>query len=98
MRAATLCAVYIMTNARHTVLYAGVTSELATRVHEHKLGTFPSSFTKRYNVDTLVYYEPTTSVVVAIAREKQIKAGSRASKIALIEAMNPAWKDLATDI
>jgi putative endonuclease len=96
MRADTRCAVYIMTNARHTVLYTGVTSDLATRVHEHKLGTFPSSFTKRYNLDTLVYYEPTASVVAAIAREKQIKAGSRAGKIALIEAMNPAWNDLST--
>ena len=90
-----MCAVYILTNARRTVLYTGVTSDLVTRLAEHRLKVHPKAFTARYHANILVYYETTPSIVAAIAREKQIKAGSRAKKVALIEAMNPGWKDLS---
>ena len=85
--------VYIMTNAHHTVLYTGVTNHLARRVYEHKNG-FGSIFVKKYNVHKLVYYEVGNDVRAAIAREKQIKGGSRKKKIDLINSMNPEWKDL----
>ncbi len=84
--------VYIMTNVHHTVLYTGVTNNLERRVLEHRAGK--SSFTKRYNVTKLVFFECGNDVNAAIAREKQIKAGSRQKKIDLIQAMNPEWKDL----
>jgi len=92
-----ICCVYILTNKSHTVLYTGVTSNLGKRVHEHKTKIVPG-FTSRYNVDKLVYYETTDDIQAAIAREKQIKAGSRQKKIALIESMNPEWKDLTEDL
>ena len=85
--------VYIMTNEHNTVLYTGVTSDLIRRVDEHKHNII-KGFTQKYNVHKLVYYEVTSDVHVALRREKQIKAGSRAKKIALIESMNPEWKDL----
>ena len=97
MRADQEAAVYIMTNRGHTVLYTGVTDDLYRRVHEHRLHVDPSSFTARYNLDRLVWFETTPSLVAAIGREKQIKAGSRADKIRLIEATNPEWKNLAAD-
>ena len=86
--------IYILTNARHTVLYTGVTNDLQRRVWEHK-NKLGSAFTKRYNVDQLVYYESGDDINVAIGREKQIKAGSRQKKIDLINSLNPEWKDLA---
>ncbi len=86
---------YILTNTRRTVLYTGVTSNLPARLTEHRVKADPKAFTARYNADILVYYETTPSILSAIAREKQIKAGSRAKKVALIEAMNPDWKDLS---
>jgi len=86
--------VYILTNSRHTVLYTGVTNDLQRRVWEHKSKTV-SGFTKRYNVDKLVYYETGDDVNIAIAREKQIKAGSRQKKIDLINSLNPEWQDLS---
>lgn len=85
--------VYIMTNARNTVLYTGVTNDLARRVYEHKNG-LGSVFVKKYNVHKLVYYEVGDSIHSAIAREKQIKGGSRQKKIDLIVRLNPEWKDL----
>ena len=97
MRANQVAAAYVMTNRGHTVLYTGVTDDLYRRVHEHRLHVDPSSFTARYNADRLVWFEMTSSIVAAIAREKQIKAGSRADKVRLIEAMNPEWKDLAEE-
>jgi putative endonuclease len=84
--------VYIMTNAHNTVLYTGVMNDLMRRVGEHRAGK--SSFTKRYNVTKLVYYECGEDVNMAITREKQIKAGSRQKKQDLINGMNPEWKDL----
>lgn len=91
MQARQYC-VYIMTNAHHTVLYTGVTNELQRRVLEHKDGK--GGFTKKYNVTKLVYFECGDDVAAAIAREKQIKAGSRQKKIDLINSINPEWKDL----
>lgn len=84
-----------MTNRNNTVLYTGVTGNLAKRVEEHKAKIVPKSFTARYNVNKLVFYEETADVISAIEREKQIKAGSRNKKIEMIEKMNPLWEDLS---
>ena len=91
------CAVYIMTNVHHTVLYTGVTSNIGGRIMQHKAGVHSSSFTKKYNIDKLVYYELTNDIQSAIAREKQIKGWKRSKKIKLIESANPEWVDLAAD-
>ena len=85
--------VYIMTNAYHTVLYTGVTNNLGRRVYEHQNG-LGSIFVKKYNVHKLVYFEIGNDIRAAIAREKQIKGGSRKKKLDLINSMNPEWKDL----
>jgi putative endonuclease len=87
--------VYLMTNKSRT-LYTGVTNNLERRVYEHKHKLFPG-FTSKYNITKLVYYEAGDNVSVAIAREKQIKGWLRAKKIALIESMNPEWRDLSED-
>ncbi|MEB2775135.1 GIY-YIG nuclease family protein [Algoriphagus sp. D3-2-R+10] len=87
-------AVYIMTNARHTVLYTGVTNDLVRRIYEHKNRLKPESFTSQYNLTMLVYYESFHSIEEAIAREKQIKGGSRKRKEDLVNAINPDWVDL----
>lgn len=86
--------VYIMTNKGNNVLYTGVTSNLQTRCEEHIAKKYPNSFTAKYNANKLVYYESFGSINEAIAREKQIKGGSRQKKIDLIEYNNPRWKDL----
>jgi putative endonuclease len=91
------CFVYILTNRHHTALYVGVTNDLVRRVREHRT-KIASGFTTRYNVDKLVYFEETSDVVAAIAREKQIKGGSREKKIALVNAINPDWRDLFDDL
>ena len=85
--------VYIMANSRNTVLYVGVTGDLIGRVYEHK-EMLVDGFTRRYNIVKLVYYEVLQDPYNAIAREKQIKGGSRKKKIGLIESMNPEWEDL----
>jgi putative endonuclease len=85
---------YIMTNAHHTVLYCGATDDLYRRAQEHKSGVYGNSFTLRYNIHKLVYFQSYSFIADAFAREKQIKAGSRKKKIALIESVNPDWKDL----
>jgi putative endonuclease len=90
-------AVYIMTNAHNRVLYTGVTNNLKRRVYEHKTG-IGGIFTRRYNLVKLVYYEFGDNIHTAIAREKQIKAGSRLKKLDLINHLNPAWKDLYDEI
>jgi putative endonuclease len=87
--------VYFMANARDTVLYVGVTNDIARRVQEHKQHVDPRSFTTRYNVEKLVWYEVHASIRMAIAREKQLKNWKREWKEALIAEMNPEWKDLA---
>ena len=89
--------VYIMTNANNTVLYTGVTNDLARRVYEHKNG-LGSAFVKRYNAHKLIYYEVGDNIHSAVAREKQIKGGSRQKKIDLINSLNPEWKDLFDEI
>ncbi len=89
--------VYITTNPNNTVLYTGVTRDLKKRISQHKLGT-AQGFTKRYKADKLVYYETFDSVKEAIAREKQIKGGSRQKKMALINGMNRGWVDLSDRI
>ena len=89
--------VYILTNYKNTVLYTGVTNNIEKRVMEHKNKIDKKSFTAKYNIGKLVYYETTENIKVAIEREKQIKAGSRLKKLMLIEAMNPNWKDLSEE-
>jgi putative endonuclease len=86
--------IYIMTNTFNTVLYTGVTNELKRRVNEHKMKLNPGSFTSIYNIHKLVYFEEFMYVQDAIAREKQIKAGSRKKKIELINKSNKDWDDL----
>ena len=90
-------AIYILTNKSNTVLYTGVTSNLVKRIWEHRNKTI-DGFTKKYNVDKLVYYETFDRMEIAIVREKQIKAGSRKKKIELTEKLNPEWKDLYEEI
>jgi len=89
--------IYLITNKHDTVIYTGVTNDLRKRVYEHREGLV-DGFTKKYNVKKLVYYEIADDIESAIAREKQIKAGSRKKKIALIKSMNPAFKDLYTEL
>lgn len=86
-------AIYILTNKANGTLYTGVTSDLIKRVYEHKQGVIPG-FTQKYGCKLLAYYEECENMVSAIAREKQIKGGSRNKKIALIKSINPDWKDL----
>ncbi len=88
--------VYIMTNCSRT-LYTGVTNNLLRRVCEHKTKALPG-FTKRYRMGYLAYYEVAGDVISAITREKQIKGWVRAKKIALVESLNPDWKDLSEDL
>ncbi len=90
-------AVYMMTNKKNGTLYVGVTSNLIKRIHEHKEGIM-DGFTKKYGCTLLVFYELHETMVSAISREKLIKSGSRKKKLALIETMNPYWKDLYKDI
>ncbi len=85
--------VYILFNNKNGTLYIGVTSDLIKRIYEHKSKKF-EGFTKKYNVDKLGYFEIFEDIQTAIEREKQIKAGSRQKKLALIEQDNPEWKDL----
>ena len=83
-----------MTNKHNTTLYTGVTSQLELRTIKHKNNYYPDSFSARYNLHKLVYYEGFHHIEEAIAREKQIKSGERKKKIMLINSMNPGWKDL----
>ena len=87
--------VYIMTNYNNTTLYTGVTNNLERRVYEHKTKSEKKSFTFKYKCTKLVYYDLTDDVSSAVAEEKRIKGGSRKKKMALINDMNPQWKDLA---
>ena len=87
--------VYIMTNKNNTVLYVGVTSDLLKRIYRHKTKYYKKSFSARYNCNKLVYYLEFDSITLAISKEKQIKAGSRAKKEALINSINPDWDDLS---
>ncbi|RZK37893.1 MAG: GIY-YIG nuclease family protein [Hymenobacter sp.] len=88
--------VYILTNQYNTVLYVGVTNNLERWIMEYRVG-INESFAKQYNLNKLVYFETSPSVKDAIAREKQLKAGSRARKLALVNELNPGWNDLMAD-
>jgi len=87
-----------MANKNNTTLYVGVSTDLSTRVWEHKTKVAPSSFTSRYNIDKLVYFEGFGKIEKAIQREKLIKGKSRKWKEALINKINPSWKDLSEEI
>ncbi len=89
--------VYIMTNKHNTVLYTGVTNDLKKRTWQHK-EKLVEGFTQRYNVTKLVYYEAVEDIRAAIAREKQIKGGSRQKKLDLINSINSDWRDLYDDL
>ena len=86
-------AVYIMASRRNGTLYVGVTSDVGRRTSQHRTGAI-KGFTQRYDCRTLVWFEPHERMDEAIAREKQIKSGSRKDKLALIERDNPLWTDL----
>jgi putative endonuclease len=90
-------AVYIMANRRKGTIYTGVTSNLAQRAFQHRESLIPG-FTSRYSCKMLVWYEVFDEMIPAIAREKQIKGGSRKKKLALIEKLNPNWRDLYEDL
>ncbi len=85
--------VYMMASKRNGTLYVGVTSDLPKRVFEHREGVV-KGFSKKYGCKLLVWYELHETMIAAITREKQIKAGSRAKKLELIEMLNPEWNDL----
>jgi len=89
--------IYLLTNSRLTVIYTGITNNLIRRVYEHK-HKLVDGFTRRYNVDKLVYYETYLDASSAISREKQIKSWSRDKKCALIERMNSDWNDLYDEL
>lgn len=85
--------VYILTN-RSGTLYVGMTSDLERRIAEHRAGHYPNAFTERYAIDRLIYAEPYASARNAVQRERQLKSWRRAKKVALINAVNPSWRDL----
>ena len=85
--------VYILTNRSNNVLYIGVTNNLKRRIYEHK-EKLVEGFTKKYNVDKLVYFEDTGDIRAAIEREKQIKGWNRKRKNKLVESKNPSWEEL----
>lgn len=85
--------VYIATNAQNNVLYTGVTGNLIRRIYEHKSG-LTSGFTQKYHINKLVFYEVFEDINEAIKREKQLKGGSRAKKLKLVESKNPGYEDL----
>lgn len=90
-------AVYILASQKNGTLYTGVTNNLIRRIHEHKTGIM-DGFSKTYHCKLLVYYEQHDSIINAISREKQIKAGSRKKKLDLIEAENAEWRDLYEEL
>ena len=90
--------VYILASATNYSVYIGVTNDLIRRVYEHRHEADPNSFTAQYKVHKLVYFEETTDVRAALEREKQLKGWRRSKKNALIETMNPQWKDLYPDL
>ena len=85
--------VYLVTNWNHRVMYIGVTNDLERRIYEHK-NKLVKGFTEKYNVNKLVYFEETSDVNAALAREKEIKKWRREKKDALVTRMNPQWTEL----
>jgi putative endonuclease len=90
--------IYIITNKNNTALYIGVTSDLSKRIMEHTEKRYLKSFSARYNLNKLVYYEQFQMIGDAIGRGKQLKAGNRATKESLINSINPDWNDLYEEI
>ncbi|WP_426585668.1 GIY-YIG nuclease family protein [Mucilaginibacter sp. R-33] len=90
--------VYIITNKTNSVLYTGVTSDIISRIFDHKNKTYPQSFAAKYNCNKLVYYLFYAHIEEAIAAEKALKGGNRQMKVKLIEELNPEWKDLYDDL
>ena len=90
--------VYILSNNLNTLVYTGVTRDLVRRVYEHKLHMDPNSYTAKYSIHKLVYYESTSDVKAAIEREKQIKGWNRKRKNKLVESKNPSWAELYDSI
>ena len=88
--------VYMLTNWNNKVLYTGVTNNLERRIYEHK-NKLVKGFTEKYNVNKLVYFEYTSDVNSAIAREKEIKGWTRQKKNQLVQGVNPLWKDLSEE-
>ncbi len=88
--------VYILTNIGNTVLYTGLTNDIERRTYEHK-EKLVKGFTKKYNLNKLVYFEIYEEIHMAIAREKQIKGGSRQDKINLVNRKNKEWRDIAKE-
>ena len=89
--------VYFLCNRNNKVLYIGVTNDLIRRIHEHRFKLI-KGFTKKYNVNKLVYFEETSDIISAISREKQLKIWCREKKNNLVKLTNPEWKDLYEDI
>ena len=89
---------YMTTNKPNGTIYVGVTSEIKYRIQSHKTKKYKTSFSAKYNLDKLVWFQEFDSIIDARAREKQLKAGSRAKKIKLIEAVNPEWRDLYDEL
>jgi len=90
--------IYFMTNKNRTTLYLGVTSSLVKRVSEHRSHFYKGSFTDKYNLELIVFYEFHSTIGEAISREKQVKKWNRAKKDALINELNPEWVDLWGEI
>ena len=90
--------VYILSNNFNTLVYTGVTRDLVRRVYEHKHHLDPDSYTAKYNIHKLVYFESTSDVKAAIEREKQIKGWNRKRKNKLVESKNPSWAELYESI
>ena len=90
--------VYLLSNTTNSTVYTGGTNNLIKRVFEHKNNLDPNSFTARYHIHKLVYFETTSDITSAIEREKQIKSWSRARKNQLVDSMNPRWEDLYSNL
>jgi len=90
--------VYILTNDTGVAMYIGVTRDLVRRVYEHRNHLVPDSFTAKYGIGKFVYYEATGDINAALEREKQLKKWRRSKKNALVETMNPQWRDLYPEI
>ena len=90
--------VYILASSSNVTIYTGVTNDLIRRIYEHKHSINPESFTSKYKVDKLVYFEETTDARAAIEREKQIKSWNRKRKNKLVDSVNPQWIDLYPSI
>lgn len=92
-----MCYTYILTNHKGKTLYIGSTSDIHRRISEHRRGIYENSFTQRYRINRLIYYECFNTLDEARIREAQIKECSRTKKVRLIEKVNPLWQELLVD-